>query len=112
MRRLYIYGGDTISQYCFIKEDQQVNRIVTKSLDGTANIQIIGNPFTTIKAHCHTDTNGVRLLKQCESDASLLCLEKGSDRIYGRIISLTPSNRVINGRTNVMMTLAKEELIL
>lgn len=112
MRRLFIYGGETITKYCFIREEQEVNRIVTKALDGTANIQIIGKPFRTINAQCHTNINGVNLLKKCEQEATLLSLEKGTDRIYGRIIDLRPSNKIINGRTNVSFTLAIEELIL
>ena len=94
----------------FVQCERQVNvmRIVSKALDGTSYLQIIGTPNVDFKIVCYVDRVGKTALETAESDGNLLRITVKSGTFYGRITEAKYSERQAGDTFQVTLKLAME----
>ena len=96
----------------YIYPHQEVNQIVNVSLDGTTNIQIIGEPAVTYDLRFCVYSTQKQLFEAAHASGALLKVtdEYGAD-YYGRITKLVIDNEDVNLYRMGTATLVKEVVV-
>ena len=98
-RGLYIPGATTpFCQFIKVTPYQPVNRVVTELLDGTTQIQIIGEPQQRLEVDCFLDETGKSILESLNGSGGLMTVVDVAGTYSGRIVSMDiPTREVVSG---------------
>lgn len=97
-----------ISKYAQFENDDSINEIVSRAIDGTRYIQIIGSAATDYDGTVYVDRAGKALLETAYTNGNLLRVEVKRGIYRGRIIKLKFGPRQARDTFQATVTLAKE----
>lgn len=102
--------GEKITEFCWTNTTSDVTQVLTKALDGTVYIQVIGEPSKTIVAECVITTSAKPKLESAHARADLMSVtDEDGHLTYGRITALSFQNKVRGNKQRCTVTLAEEE---
>ena len=98
--------GEEITRYVNFKDNQEVNKVVQKSLDGKEYISRFGSPTIHYELTLYVDDDGKRLLQEAEDTVALLYITVNKGNYSGRIIELSDFDQLLIGWYKVTATLS------
>ena len=101
----------TISNYIQFETERDVTKIVSKALDGTTYIQIIGSGSTDYVGTVYVDRAEKEKLEDAYVGGNLLRIELDYGTYYGRITEKKMGKRQAANYFEAEVTLAKEVTI-
>ena len=107
--RAEIYNGaeTKIANFCFIDYQKDIVQIVSKALDGTQHIQIIGKPSSDITAYMVCTVAQRVLLENAYSTGDICRIETSGGYKYGVIKSLDINRKIYGGEQRINAILAE-----
>ena len=81
--------GTFITEFVTHIAQPETVKVVSRALDGTTYMQIIGDQSRNISAMVYVDEAGKRLLEAADASGNLLCFESFGVTDYGRMTSLS-----------------------
>lgn len=92
-----LYNLDTevsITPYINVNLDQEVTRVVNKTLDGQYYVQIIGNPASYVTIDIYANDAAKVLIMQAEANVNLLRATSEKGVFQGRILDRSTWEKV------------------
>lgn len=109
MSELYdVTANRIISPYVQVEAEDDVTQIVSKSLDGTVYLQIIGSAAVSYQGTVYVDRAGKAALQAARAGGHLLRSTVGHGVYYGRLTALKFGPRQAGDTFVATVTLAKE----
>ena len=109
MSMLYDVTSSTcLSKYVRFETEQEISQIVSRSLDGTAYIQTVGEPQKNYNGSVFVTRAEKNLLLAAHATGDLIRIDVRHGTYYGRITSLKFGERLPCDYFEATVTLAKE----
>ena len=112
MSMLYdVTTGTCVSRYVRFETEQEVNQIISKSLDGTVYIQTVGEPQKSHIGSVFVTREEKALLLSAHAAGDLMRIDVRHGTYYGRITALKLGERLPCDYFEATVTLAHEVVL-